>query len=102
MVVLGSAAGAALLLATPPGVFQRVVPFLVGGASVAILVRRPARDTPGSGGPKPPESTTWLTVLGMFAVALKQRLLRRCLGSGDARPAAGHHVREPAPQQATP
>ncbi|KEF08930.1 MULTISPECIES: sulfite exporter TauE/SafE family protein [Streptomyces] len=70
VVVLGSAAGAALLLATPPGVFQRVVPFLVGGASVAILVRRPARDTLGSGEPKPPESTTWLTVLGMFAVAL--------------------------------
>ncbi|WP_050507445.1 MULTISPECIES: TSUP family transporter [Streptomyces] len=48
VVVLGIAAGAALLLATPPGVFQRVVPFLVGGASVAILVRRPARDTPAA------------------------------------------------------
>ncbi|MFD7668583.1 sulfite exporter TauE/SafE family protein [Streptomyces sp. NPDC059788] len=68
--VLGSAAGAALLLATPPGVFQRVVPFLVGGASVLILVRRPAQTAADTGGTKPTARTTRLTVTGMFAVAL--------------------------------
>ncbi|QWF81388.1 sulfite exporter TauE/SafE family protein [Amycolatopsis sp. CA-230715] len=36
---LGGAGGAALLLVTPPGIFQRIVPFLIGGASVVILLR---------------------------------------------------------------
>lgn len=36
---LGGAAGAGLLLVTPGGVFQRLVPFLVGGASIALLAR---------------------------------------------------------------
>ncbi len=35
--VLGGAAGALLLLATPPGVFGRVVPFLVAAGSLALL-----------------------------------------------------------------
>jgi uncharacterized membrane protein YfcA len=34
----GGAAGAALLLATPAAAFARVVPFLVAGASVALLI----------------------------------------------------------------
>jgi uncharacterized protein len=34
---LGGAAGSVLLLATPPGVFGRVVPFLVAAGSVALL-----------------------------------------------------------------
>jgi hypothetical protein len=37
---LGGAAGAGLLLMTPSGVFQRLVPFLVGGASIVLLARR--------------------------------------------------------------
>lgn len=41
--VLGGAAGALLLLLTPPGVFERVVPFLVGGASMVLLVGGRAR-----------------------------------------------------------
>ena len=46
----GAAAGAALLLATPPGVFVRVVPFLVAVGSLALLAqpwltRRVARGT---------------------------------------------------------
>lgn len=36
--VVGGAAGAGLLLVTPSGVFERVVPFLVGGASVVLLL----------------------------------------------------------------
>ena len=39
VVVLGGTAGAALLLLTPPGVFERVVPLLVGGASMVLLVQ---------------------------------------------------------------
>jgi uncharacterized protein len=35
----GGAAGAALLLTTPPGVFARVVPFLVAAASVTLLAQ---------------------------------------------------------------
>src|ERR1700710_3071367 len=38
--LVGGASGAGLLLVTPPGVFERVVPFLVGGASVVLLLGR--------------------------------------------------------------
>ena len=44
--VLGGAAGATLLLTTPPGVFEVVVPWLIGGASIVLLLaprlRRPS------------------------------------------------------------
>ncbi|MEV7802944.1 sulfite exporter TauE/SafE family protein [Microbispora sp. NPDC088329] len=36
---LGGAAGSALLLSTPPGVFARVVPFLVAAGSMALLAQ---------------------------------------------------------------
>jgi uncharacterized membrane protein YfcA len=39
LAVGGGAAGAGLLLVTPDGLFQRVVPFLVGGASLALLLQ---------------------------------------------------------------
>lgn len=41
---LGGAAGAGLLLVTPPGLFERIVPFLVAAGSVAMLAgkRMPA------------------------------------------------------------
>lgn len=50
---VGAAAGAGLLLATPPGTFARVVPFLVGAGSLVLLAqpwlrarsRRRQRDT---------------------------------------------------------
>ena len=41
--------GAVLLLTTPPGVFERVVPFLIGFAAVAILVQRPPRELAAEG-----------------------------------------------------
>ncbi|MDJ1134819.1 sulfite exporter TauE/SafE family protein [Streptomyces iconiensis] len=63
---LGSAAGAALLLATPPGVFERVVPFLVGGASVVILLRQPARESAGGAHP----GRGWLAPCGVFVVSV--------------------------------
>ena len=52
VVALGGALGAALLLVTPPGVFEKVVPVLVGGAAAVLLfqpriraavLRRPER-----------------------------------------------------------
>ncbi|NUW33161.1 sulfite exporter TauE/SafE family protein [Nonomuraea sp. SMC257] len=36
---LGGAAGSALLMSTPPGVFARIVPFLVAAGSLALLVQ---------------------------------------------------------------
>jgi uncharacterized membrane protein YfcA len=39
LTVAGGAAGAGLLLATPPGTFELVVPFLVAGASAALLAQ---------------------------------------------------------------
>jgi uncharacterized membrane protein YfcA len=47
--VLGGAAGAALLLSTPAEAFERVVPFLIAAASVAILVQRPPRELAAEG-----------------------------------------------------
>ncbi len=47
---VGGAGGAALLLLTPPGVFERIVPFLVAFASVALLARRPT-GVPADPGP---------------------------------------------------
>jgi hypothetical protein len=47
---LGGATGAALLLVTPPGVFERIVPFLVGGASLLLLVGPRPRHPPATTG----------------------------------------------------
>jgi uncharacterized membrane protein YfcA len=41
---LGGAAGAVLLLLTPASAFERIVPWLIAAASVAILVQRPPRE----------------------------------------------------------
>ena len=37
LIAVGGALGAALLLVTPPGVFEKVVPVLVGGAAAVLL-----------------------------------------------------------------
>jgi len=51
---LGGAAGGALLLLTPPGAFERIVPWLIGLASLAVLLRRPPGESrhPPAGGPR--------------------------------------------------
>jgi uncharacterized protein len=46
----GGAAGAGLLLVTPPGAFERIVPFLVGGAAVALLLQPRIRAAAVRGG----------------------------------------------------
>ncbi|MCW0216597.1 MAG: sulfite exporter TauE/SafE family protein [Pseudonocardia sp.] len=64
--LVGGAAGAGLLLITPAGGFERIVPFLVGGASIVLLlqprIRTAAAETSGP--------TTAPVVIGMLAVAV--------------------------------
>lgn len=65
--VVGGAAGAGLLLLTPSESFERIVPFLVGGASAVLLlqpwIRRLAQSRAGAGaGPA--------LLAGMFAIAV--------------------------------
>ena len=51
--MLGGAAGAAVLLLTPPGAFEYVAPVLIGGSSLALLlqpvIRRPRTGTQAAG-----------------------------------------------------
>jgi uncharacterized membrane protein YfcA len=69
--VLGGIAGAVLLLLTPSEAFERIVPFLIAGASAAILVQRPPRELALQGihehaGARDP----WWLPLGTFVVAI--------------------------------
>jgi uncharacterized protein len=69
--VAGGATGAVLLLLTPPGAFERIVPFLIAGASVAILVQRPPRDLAIEGALHHPEHRDpWWLPLGTFAIGV--------------------------------
>ncbi|MFI7120154.1 sulfite exporter TauE/SafE family protein [Amycolatopsis sp. NPDC049868] len=68
--VLGSAAGAALVLVTPPSLFEKVVPFLVGGASILILVRRRSAETAGDERSGAGHRHGWLAFCGVFAVSV--------------------------------
>lgn len=61
----GGASGGLLLLLTPGGVFARLVPFLIGLGSLAILVRR-ERPPADSGADVP----GWELVVAIFAIAL--------------------------------
>ncbi len=74
---VGGAAGAALLLATPADSFERVVPWLIGLASIAILVRRkrtgsqhPGSQHPGSGSAGAPHHAgpTMVAAVGVVGV----------------------------------
>jgi uncharacterized membrane protein YfcA len=71
--VLGGTTGAVLLLLTPAGAFQRIVPVLIGAASAAILVQRPSRELAAEGAlhrvAHPDHDPRWLPV-GVFAIAI--------------------------------
>lgn len=69
--VLGGMTGAALLLLTPSGAFERVVPFLIAGASVTILVQRPPRELAAEGAAHHPDhrDPRWLP-FGTFAIGI--------------------------------
>ena len=68
--VLGGLVGAGLLLLTPSDAFERIVPWLIAGASTAILVQRPPRE-PATGGKAhaAAHDPRWLP-LSTFAVAI--------------------------------
>lgn len=65
--VAGGATGAALLLVTPAGAFERIVPFLVGLASLLLLaqprVRQLRRETVGDG-------ARWLVPAGTYVIGV--------------------------------
>ena len=71
--VLGGALGAVLLLLTPPGAFERMVPVLIAAASAAILVQRPPRELAAEGArahaPHPGRDPRWLPA-GVFAIGI--------------------------------
>ena len=69
--VLGGATGAALLLLTPSSAFERVVPFLIAGASLAILIQRSPRQLALEGALHHPDQRDprWLP-LGTFAITI--------------------------------
>jgi uncharacterized protein len=67
--VLGGATGMALLLLTPTEAFERIVPWLIAGASGAILVQRPPRELAAGGAQQPVRDPRWLP-LGTFAVCI--------------------------------
>lgn len=64
--LLGSVLGSTLLLTSPPGVFERVVPFLVAAASVVILLPRPPAGTSGADG----HPVRRNTIVGVFTVSI--------------------------------
>lgn len=67
--VLGGAVGAALLLTTPADGFEKVVPILLGLASLTILIpRRPAAAGPGE--PEAPPRRRVVQSGGIFAIAV--------------------------------
>ena len=69
--VLGGAAGAALLLLTPSDAFERIVPWLIGAASIALLVQRPPRELAVRGAAAhPTHRDPWWLPAVTFAVAI--------------------------------
>ncbi|HEX2073813.1 MAG TPA: sulfite exporter TauE/SafE family protein [Geodermatophilus sp.] len=71
--VLGGVAGAVLLLLTPSEAFERIVPWLIAGAAVAILVQRPPSELALEGAleqARHPHRDPWWLPLGTFAVAV--------------------------------
>ncbi|MGY1916453.1 sulfite exporter TauE/SafE family protein [Blastococcus sp. SYSU DS0973] len=71
--LLGGAAGALLLLLTPTEAFERIVPWLIGGASVAILVQRPPRELAARGAlahAGSPRRDQWWLPGAVFAISI--------------------------------
>ena len=69
--VLGGAAGAALLLLTPSDAFERIVPGLIAGASIALLVQRPPAQLALEGARAHPDHRDpWWLPLGTFLIAI--------------------------------
>ncbi len=65
--VAGGAIGAALLLSTPAGLFVRIVPFLVVGASLALVLQRRLYDWQGH---RLAHADKLVVLAGLFVVAI--------------------------------
>lgn len=88
MSFLGAVTGALLLVYLPPGVFESVVPFMIGAACVLIILqprvtrwvhaRRPARE---DGGPLLPVGTYATGVYGGYFAAAQGIILMSILGT---------------------
>jgi uncharacterized membrane protein YfcA len=65
--VAGGVCGGLLLLATPSSTFVRIVPWLIAGASLAILVRR---KTPDGAPSTETHAPTWALSGGVFLIAV--------------------------------
>jgi uncharacterized protein len=69
--VLGGASGCALLLLTPSDAFERIVPWLIAAASVALLLSRPPGELAAKGARAHPDHRDpWWLPLGTFAIAI--------------------------------
>ena len=71
--VLGGTAGAALLMLTPPGAFERVVPGLIALASVAMLLSPPPAELAAEGAVEQLRHSSgdpWWLPAGTFTVAV--------------------------------
>jgi uncharacterized membrane protein YfcA len=69
--VLGGAVGCALLLLTPSEAFERIVPWLIAGAALALLVQRSPDELAVEGARAHPDHRDpWWLPLGTFAVAI--------------------------------
>ncbi|WP_222263449.1 sulfite exporter TauE/SafE family protein [Modestobacter marinus] len=67
--VLGGATGAALLLLTPAEAFEKVVPFLIGGAAIAILVQPSPRELAAEGA-RHPHRDHWGLTAGTYLIGI--------------------------------
>ena len=70
---LGGTAGAALLMLTPSGAFEKIVPVLIALASVAMLLSRPPVELAAEGAVerlRHPHRDPWWLPLGTFTVAI--------------------------------
>jgi uncharacterized membrane protein YfcA len=71
--LLGGGTGMVLLLLTPSSAFERIVPWLIAGASIAILVQRAPRELAAEGASqhaKRPHRDPWWIVAGTFAISV--------------------------------
>jgi uncharacterized membrane protein YfcA len=64
--LVGGAVGAGLLLLTPPGTFELIVPFLVGGAAVVLLLQPRIR----AAAARASRHTGPAVLVGLFAVSI--------------------------------
>jgi uncharacterized membrane protein YfcA len=68
---LGGATGAALLLLTPSSAFERIVPWLIAGASIALLLSRPPQALAIEGSHAHPDHRDpWWLPIGTFTITI--------------------------------